>query len=384
MKSARTATTLLLVVTLTATGCSYVFSPPDNSPVPSSAVRQLAIPPLIAKKPSGEYGQYSIGLVDSPQGIEGGNGCYDDTGKFVVLIDNKNAKDPTYAEMTAFLQQDKTDQFPYQLQLNPNAVYFDRPENLVDIKRVQNIIDGTAQPSPPLICADFAERLHNNAEIAGIRCGYVTIDFTGKSIGHAVAVFNTTDAGLIYIDDTGVDKLQSDMIIGQNGTTSSASSNDKVAYIAVGKPYGLITLENAPNFGTNYTGYTGWLTAQSSLETMEAQFADLQTQIVPTRTQIDDLTTEYALLKAQYDQITGGQTKLPPNIYNQAIPVMTKMNDINNERNVLIETLNTVIAEINTISDQYNATVKKMGPTWESLGTVSNFFITWEGEWGTN
>jgi len=54
-------------------------------------------------------------LVKTPQEVEGGNGGYDDAGKFVVLINNKNAADPTYSQLVTFLQEDKTDQFPYQL-----------------------------------------------------------------------------------------------------------------------------------------------------------------------------------------------------------------------------------------------------------------------------
>lgn len=61
---------------------------------------------------------------------------------------------------------------------------------------------------------DFAERLHNNAEMAGIRCGLVILDMVGyqdphnlgiePDAGHACNVFNTTDRGLVYIDCTGV------------------------------------------------------------------------------------------------------------------------------------------------------------------------------------
>jgi hypothetical protein len=52
------------------------------------------------------------------------------------------------------------------------------------------------------VCADFAERLHNNAELAGIRCAYVSITLAGNT-GHACDAFQTTDRGLAYIDVTG-------------------------------------------------------------------------------------------------------------------------------------------------------------------------------------
>jgi hypothetical protein len=367
----------LLALTITATACSSVLPPlPSILPGTSPPKPQNKTTPV----PTGDYKQFFLGLVKTPQGVEGGNGGYDDAAKFIVLINNKNAADPTYSQLVTFLQQDQTDKFPYQLQLNPNTVYFDKPENLVDVKRVQNIIDGSVQPNPPLICADFAERLHNNAELAGIRCGYVTIDFEAKPIGHALAVFNTTDMGLVYIDDTGVDKVP-DFNIGQNSSAHTISSNDKVAYFTVGKAYGLITLENAANFGVNYTGYDKWLSSQQDLDAMETKFKDLQTQIIPIRTQIDDMDAQYAILKIQYDSITGGRTVLPPNTYNQALPVMNKMNAVNGQRNALIDTLNGLVSQVNSLVDQYNGLVKKMGPTWDSLGTVSNFYVTWDGNW---
>ena len=64
------------------------------------------------------------------------------------------------------------------------------------------------------MCCDFAERLHNNAEMAGIRCAYVYVKLTGYtdpynygipySTSHACNAFETTDRGLVYIDDTGL------------------------------------------------------------------------------------------------------------------------------------------------------------------------------------
>jgi len=103
--------------------------------------------------------------------------------------------------MVNFLQNDTTDENPY---LNASVIpgsYYPPAENDVDLTRIKNIIDGTAQPSNPRVCSDFAERLHNDAEMAGIRCAYVSIDLsTGE---HAIDAFQTTDEGLIYIDDTG-------------------------------------------------------------------------------------------------------------------------------------------------------------------------------------
>lgn len=374
MKSARIAAGIFLALTLAATACSYLYSPLPSNPAQTYVPKYQ---PETAPVPAGDYKQFYLGLVKTPQGVEGGNGGYDNAGKFIVLINNKNAADPTYSQLVAFLQRDESDQFPYQLQINPNAVYYDKPENLVDVQRVQNIIDGLTQPDPPLICADFAERLHNNAEIAGIRCGYVTLNFEGEPIGHAVAVFNTTDLGLVYIDDTGVDKVVPDLNVTQNSSVQIVSSNDKVAYITVGKAYGLITLENAPGFGTAYAGYENWLSSQKDLAAIEAKFNALKQQIIPINTQIDALDVQYAALKVQYDSITGG----PRNLFDRAKPIEDQMTTINNQRNALIDTLNGLVKQVNSLAEQYNGLGKKMGPMWEPLGIVSDFFVTWDGEW---
>jgi len=145
---------------------------------------------------TGIYEDYYLGLIKSPEGVLSGEECY---GEFIILINNENAKNPTYAELVNFLKSDKTDEYPYQYTLTILDSYYGDAEDNIDLKRIQSIIDGIEEPDPPKICADFAERLHNNAEMNGIRCGYVEIG----SINHALNIFETTDRGTIYIDDTG-------------------------------------------------------------------------------------------------------------------------------------------------------------------------------------
>ena len=125
------------------------------------------------------------------------------------------------------MRSDKTDEFPYQYEASVLGFYYGDAEDKIDLTRIQEIIDGILQPLAPGICADFAERLHNNAEMAGIRCGYVSLDTTGYTdphnlgiapdSGHACNVFATTDRGLIYIDCTGTPDnygpMNKDMIV---------------------------------------------------------------------------------------------------------------------------------------------------------------------------
>lgn len=194
----------LLIGAVLSTSCSGLLpgSTADNSTDTSG---------INAK--TGVYGEYYLGMVRTSGGILSGDGCYDDKGKFVVLINNKNAVDPTYDQMVAFLQSDTTDEFPYVFVDQEIGSYYNSAESHVDLQNVQAIIDGTAQPGAPDICSDFAERLHNDAELAGIRCAFVALDVTGYTdpshlgipadSGHACDAFQTTDRGLIYVDDTG-------------------------------------------------------------------------------------------------------------------------------------------------------------------------------------
>ncbi len=174
-----------------------------------------SISPLIQgiNPTTGTYKNYYLGLADSSGGDLSGDGCYDDKGNFIVLINNKNATNPTYAQLVNFLQNDKTDEYPYTYTNLSGGFYYGTAESRVDLKNIQNIIDGIAQPKNPDVCADFAERLHNDAEMASIRCAYVSLDITGypdpnhlgipSDSGHALDAFQTTDRGLVYIDDTG-------------------------------------------------------------------------------------------------------------------------------------------------------------------------------------
>lgn len=161
---------------------------------------------------TGIYKNYYLGLVNTSEGILAGDGCYDDTGDFIILINNKDATNPTYSQLVSFLQSDKTDEFPYNYTNIIHGFYYGTAESHVDLSRIKNIIDGTLQPSPPDVCADFAERLHNEAELAGIKCAYVSIDLSGypdplhygipSNTGHALDAFETVDRGLVYVDDT--------------------------------------------------------------------------------------------------------------------------------------------------------------------------------------
>jgi hypothetical protein len=138
----------------------------------------------------------------------------------IELINNSSATNPTYAELTVFIEKDPTDKRRYL----PFSY----------------------------ICSDFAEDVHNNAEEAGIRAAWVGIDFEGQEVGHALNAFETTDRGLVYIDCTGqsiIDELQYlSAVESEEGLSiiyDSSTNWDAIAYIEVGKEYGLIPIAKA-------------------------------------------------------------------------------------------------------------------------------------------
>jgi hypothetical protein len=137
-------------------------------------------------------------------------------GNPIILENNPDAVDPTFSEMVAFIKADPTD----------TRDYIEDGENA-------------------FVCSDFAEMVHNNAEAAGIRAGWVGIRFRDTEEGHAIDVFDTTDRGLVYIDCTnGKDT-------GDN-EDDDIKSWDTVAYVEAGKKYGILSIDRVVDSGFDY------------------------------------------------------------------------------------------------------------------------------------
>jgi hypothetical protein len=163
-----------------------------------------------------------VGCKDPRYTYENGKVLVGGDGEPIMLVDNPNALNPTFAELVAFIEQDKTD--------------------------ANNYLE---HPLIGYVCADFAEDVHNNAEAAGIRAASVSVDFEGDEVGHACNAFDTIDKGLVYIDCTGQgsgDKLNFHLEETEEGfvfVDDNPDSWDAVAYVEVGKEYGLIPLARA-------------------------------------------------------------------------------------------------------------------------------------------
>jgi hypothetical protein len=86
------------------------------------------------------------------------------------LVNNPKAKDPTFNQLVNFIKSDQTDKKLY---------------------------------SDNYMCDSSARDVHNNAEAAGIRTGYVDINLVNLNDKQFCDAFNTTDKGLVFIDCTG-------------------------------------------------------------------------------------------------------------------------------------------------------------------------------------
>ena len=190
-------------------------------------------------------------------------------GNPVRLYDNAQAEDPSWEQVKEFVLNDETDEQPYIL--------------------------------GSFVCADFAAMLHNRAEVAGIRTAYVSIDFNDRP-GHALNAFNTTDQGLVYIDCTGegLTNVASGTIIDNHYTVVEY---DKVAYVAVGHKYGLISLDGDSSFEYDFYDYymQQWDDYEEKADTYE-QKHDAYEAAVGGRTVISD-PDEYERLQGMYEEL---------------------------------------------------------------------------------
>ena len=125
----------------------------------------------------------------------------------VKLLDNPEAAEPTFEQLKTFLLNDKTDTKPYI-----DDVY---------------------------TCGNYAEEVHNNAEATGFGCAFVAVVFQDDTPCHALNAFLTRDAGLVYIDCTGV-------------SPSGPSNCDKMVTIKKGQPYTPISIFPDPFWETTW------------------------------------------------------------------------------------------------------------------------------------
>jgi hypothetical protein len=119
----------------------------------------------------------------------------------------------------------------------------------VTLARLQEFLkldntEDTMYVMPNYTCVDFAKRLHDGAESHGIKSAMVTVYFSDEPYGHCFNAFQTTDHGLVYIDDTGMTLEQ---------LHAGATPYDGVNYLVDGKGLGWMPMEQTnDNFTYEY------------------------------------------------------------------------------------------------------------------------------------
>ena len=158
----------------------------------------------------------------------------------IHLVNNPDASDVGFTQLKSFLLQDDTDDEPYVLGVRT--------------------------------CGNFAEKLHNNAEEAGIRAAFVALHFSDKPESpHALNAFQTTDKGLVYVDciGEGLEPVTSEEWL---YAEAHPCENDKVAYIEIGEDYGVISIDQAESL--QYSFYVGYIHDWQTCKDMLGDYND--------------------------------------------------------------------------------------------------------------
>jgi hypothetical protein len=187
----------------------------------------------------------------------------------ISLVNNPAARDASYAELKTFILQDNTDDSPYIL--------------------------GT------WTCGNSAEKLHNNAEQAGIKSALVAIHFEDEQIGHALNAFNTTDKGLVYIDCTG--RTLKELNVKRLALEKQYSYEvDSVAYLEKGKDFGAISIDKAASLA-----YSFYVEYEKEVETFFNLLDDFEND---SDTFASALGGRTALVEPEYSQFKAWQERL--------------------------------------------------------------------------
>lgn len=211
-----------------------------------------------------------------------------DPDKPVVLINNGDAVDPTWDQLKDFLLVDPTDENDY----------------LPGIR----------------VCAEFAAELHNNAEAAGIKAAWVSLDFEDDSSGHALNAFNTTDYGLVFIDCTGgIPSVQLPIYDEETGElieeTECFTTHDKKAYVQLYRPCGFIGLDVSADFDyESYLEYVNeWKELKERNDILVSLAEDYNTKLEAYERQVEE-----------YERLVGGRTVIEDHAEYEMLNEMSK------------------------------------------------------------
>jgi len=165
------------------------------------------------------------------------------TGMTPPMVERRAARAVSFDELEAFLAADPTEDHAYDY--------------------------------PNYTCLDFAVDLHNRAEADGIKCGVVAVGFAGKEDGHAFDAFPTTDAGIVYVDSTGINLSER-----QDG----ALPTDNVVYLLNGSELGELPLTQVGG----HLDYGFYLERKDQIEAYRQQWAQYSADVSSYNAAVED------------------------------------------------------------------------------------------------
>jgi hypothetical protein len=311
----------------------------------------------------------TVNITENPRYIyENGAVYVGGDGEPIELINNLNVTNPTFAELIAFVKEDPTDEHYYATDVD---VYV-----------------GAAEV--PYVCSDFAEDVHNNAEAAGIRTAWVSIDFEGDDEGHALNAFETTDRGLVYIDCTGQGLLSLllsyDVVKTEQGISlveTNPTNWDKVAYVEIGKEYGVIDIAKASSL--SYSFYEECEQKWQEYTTLVSDYNDEVTQFNQEVSEYEDAS--YGIPPPEAPDIGEYGTSLEETrrLYEALAEWETEMEawkagreDWETEMEAQWVELTDWRARLEERGDVINQLGEELGDFWfEPLGIVENIYAHW-------
>jgi hypothetical protein len=246
-------------------------------------------------------------------------------GTRIQLVNNPNATDPTWQELKTFITADKTDESPYW-------------ENI-------------------FMCGSYAEEVHNNAEAAGIKAAWVGVDFQGQDEGHAMNAFKTSDRGLVFIDCTGGGVMvERPITCSKDPSTGLIScavappnrSYDKVAYVSIGRDYGLVSLDEVR--GLSYQDYEEYV----------QDWNDYDLAVEKYNNDIETYNADFDAYDSLYTQCGGYAT------VGKCRALGGMHDDLERQE-----------TQLDSRSTQLEAQGATLGGFWEILGVVSKIEIYW-------
>lgn len=145
--------------------------------------------------PTSPGGEVEIPVPGHPELYQKPVEAYFENHSQAYITENKQAHDPVYGQLISFLQDDATEYGVYE---------------------------------PGHSCVSFAMELHDRAELSRIKSHLVVLTLSDISAQHVIVAFNTTDKGMVYVDDTGItqDEIDRSILVA-----------DRIATVEVGTLY---------------------------------------------------------------------------------------------------------------------------------------------------